>query len=272
MKRRQYFPYIVLTILSCILLTVLSVATYLPAVNPPIASSLRLKLVMQQAFLTGGLIIFSVWIGVGVNVLLTRVKDVPRRRRLTIGIVLGSFFVCILLPSLSLVIVNKAFTPQESWQQLPEPPEPPKAIAGSAYKTVFIAAGNGNYYSCNTEEMDQCWQADGKPATLVPDGMEELNINESGVPKVQPPGNVISIFGIAYYLGSSRYEDYYAVLDDHTVWYLNHSANSGIYAVGLLAVIVVPIVLGSLLILLGMGLTSILRLAAGRIWRDEPSV
>lgn len=176
------------------------------------------------------------------------------------GVVFGSLFLCVAMPILGLILTYIIFTPKETWIQLPLPPETAKSIAGGFPNWVLIETESGNYFSYNISNESQGWRTDKKPdATLLSE------MDESAFPKVEAPGNVISMSSSLSYPGSLQHI-YYVILEDHTIWYFMER-NDGAWAAGLLSVVAIPIILVCLLMLFGMGLTSLLRWLADRIWR-----
>lgn len=270
MKLKRLFPFLVLSILSLIVLVILLSAGVLQTL-PQSEAIENLDPSLQNKFIVNGLVdglataafvLVCVWMGFGINGLLGRIRDASKRRRITTGVIFGSIFLCVALPLLSLILTYTFLSPQKSWLQFPVPPETPNEIAAGFYNKVIIETDSGNYFSCNFSDLVQCWQAE-----VEPDASMRQTLEGTPSPNVPAPGNAISMVEVPSYPGSSSMI-YYAILEDHTVWYLNSQAGSAFFATALLATVMLPILLGSLLILFGIGLTYLLRWLADRIWRN----
>lgn len=267
MKLKQRFPYIVLSFLSLVLFVAFPLIKYFEMRShgtvlqglPPSFQTRFTFQILADGLESAALLLVCVWLGVGLNSLLLRIQDSSRRRRTTIGLVFGSLFLCVALPIFGLILAYIIYTPKEAWIQLPSPPETAKSIAGGSSNWVLIETENGNYFSYNISNESLGWRTDKKPdATLLSETYE------SGFPEVEAPGNVISTRNSPSYPGSSQ-NIYYVILEDHTIWYFMER-NDGVWAAGLLSVVAIPIILVCLLMLLGMGLISLLRWLADRIW------
>ena len=273
MKLKQRFPYIVLSFLSLIVLVALplikffkmqSQRTVLQGLPPSFQTRFTFQII-ADGLGSAALILICVWLGVGLNSLLLRIQDSSRRRRTTIGLVFGSLFLCVALPIFGLILTYTIFTPKEAWIQLPPPPETAKSIAGGSSNWVLIETENGNYFSYSISKESQAWKTDKKhDTTLLPE------MDESASPKVEAPGNVISMSSFPSYPGSLQ-NIYYIILEDHTIWYFMER-DDGAWAAGLLSVVAIPIILVCLLMLFGMGLASLLRWLADRIWRRPQEI
>jgi hypothetical protein len=272
MKLKRYFPFIVLFVLSCIVLVAFPAVSLLSLQHYKNITP-NIRLILTQELGTIAVILLIAWIGVGVSTLLVRIQNPSVRRMVSLGTVLGSFFLCVVLPILGIFLTYGIFSTHESWTQLPAPPEAPKAIAAGGHTVVLIESESGKYFSCNLSQTSQCWQPEDKPNSPIIQGADYARTEESAnKPKSPAPGKVISTLGITYHMGPNTYETYYAVLDDQSIWYLNQEQNTASFMTGLAGMILVPISGIGLLFLFGMGLTSFLRWLAGRIWRETESV
>ena len=85
-----------------------------------------------------------------------------------------------------------------------------------------------------------------------------------------PPDGVIDIVGVAYNNSAIFLESHYAVTSDGHVWYLNRETNNGTagFATGFLFIFMLPLMLGTLAILAGAGISGIARSIANRIWHE----
>lgn len=270
MKIKRRFPFLVLSVLSLIVFIAMPMAnlfllrsqeSVLKTLDPSLQNRLLYKSLISGLELAA-LVLACVWAGVGINSLLIRIKDASKRRLVTAGVVFGSFFLCVVLPVLSLILTYTVFAPKESWIPFPALPETPKTIAGGVYNKVVIETEDGNYFSCSPQQVSTCWQADEKPdpALVHP-------LDGSDMPNVLPPGQIVYMIGVPSYPGSIS-KIYYAILEDHTVWYLASQTGNTFFTTAILATVLTPILLGCLLMLLGMGLTSLLRWLAGSIWQQ----
>ena len=271
MKIKRWFPFLVLFVLSLIVSIAMPMANFFSlrsqgSILKTLDPSLQNRL-LYGSLISGlemaALVLACVWAGAGINSLLIRIKDASKRRLVTAGVVFGSFFLCVVLPILSLIFTYTVFAPRESWEPFPALPETPKAIAGGVYNKVVIETENGNYFSCSPQQVETCWQADDRPDPTLLHPLEG-----SDIPNVLPPGRILYMIGVPSYPGSIS-KIYYAILEDHTVWYLASQTGSTFFTTALLATVLTPVLLGSLLMLLGMGLTSLLRWLAGSIWQQD---
>jgi hypothetical protein len=92
----------------------------------------------------------------------------------------------------------------------------------------------------------------------------------SNAPGVTPPEAVIDMVGVAYNESAIFFESHYAVTSDGSVWYLNRETNNGTagFATGFLSILVAPLMLGTLTVLAGAGISGVARGIANRIWRE----
>jgi len=266
MKLKQHFPLLVLITLSAALLVVLPLFRFF-ALQPQQDALQQLEPSFQfRVFflgLTDGLwkavlILLCFWSGVGINRLLLRIQDSAKRKLAMNGVIFGSLFLCVVLPILGLILTYTFFSPKESWVQLPDPPEAARTISGGIYNRIIIETEKGNYFSHTIPDDGLGWLADEKPdASLLPE------MGESASPNIEAPGVSTNLIGVPAYPGSTQ-KIYYAILEDHTVWYLPQTGNT-FFTTALLAAVSIPILIGGLLMLLGMGTISILDILAERI-------
>jgi hypothetical protein len=273
MNFKKHFASLVLIVFSIILLVMCALSN-VAALQPQrdafqqLGVSFQIRAILLA--LAGGLgraalILACVWLGVGINRWLLRIKDSAKRKLAMNGIVFASLLLCVGLPALGLILTYTAFSPQHGWEQLPAPPETAELIAGGVFNRVIIETDAGNYFSHNIPNDGQGWQTDEKPdASLLPE------VGASDSPSVETPRSSISMVGVPSYPGSTQ-KVYFAVLEDRTVWYL--SATDGAFlATALLATVLLPILIGSLLILSGMGAAFLLNWLARRIYGEADEI
>lgn len=270
MKLKQRFPLLVLAAVSVALLVIMPLVDFFSLqsqkdVLDQLDRSFQLRAILlglSDGLWKAALILACVWLGVGINILLRRIQDSAKRKLAMNGVVFGSLFLCVVLPILGLILTYTFSSPKESWVQLPDPPEAARSIAGAIYNRVIIETEHGNYFSHTIPDDSLGWLADEKPnASILPE------MDGSVSPSVDAPRTVISMIGVPTYPGSTQ-NIYYAILEDHTVWYLRSSGNA-FFATALLATVLIPILVGSLLMLSGMWAMSLLSWLAGRIWHES---
>ncbi|MBE0682359.1 MAG: hypothetical protein IH589_10630 [Anaerolineales bacterium] len=272
MKIKTYFPAIVTSLLSLLVLIGIPAWFLINAFTSkyPEDVSTKISLSLKQALPLVALIIVFLWLGAGVDFGLTRIKDKARRKAASLIVYLASFFVCLVLPLLSLVFVYGIFSAGEGWKKLPAPPETPVAVAAGGGSSLTIETENGNYYYCWVKNLAGCWQPDDKPSSPVIGSENNTTEVTGNMPQIAPPDGVVSMLGISHRNGPELFEFHYAVLEDGTVWYLEREVNSygAWFITGLLAMLVVPILFCSLVFFAGVGVSSLARWLAGRIWRE----
>jgi len=268
MKLKRNFPLIVLLLLSCILLAALPVADFLRSDYPNDLIQ-KIQVSLKQGLIAAGAILLFVWIGVGINALLARIKDASVRRWVSLATVLGSFLLCIVVPLLSLFFVYGIFSAGEGWQQLPAPPETSKAIAAGGHNIVVIETEAGNYFHCSLLQLQICWQPENKPNTRIIQSDDYTRTTESNnKPGGRAPGKIISLLGVDYQIGPDNTETYFAVLDNRTVWYVRREQGIAGFATGLMSIMILPVLFVGTMFLMGLGAASLLRWLAARIWKE----
>lgn len=271
MKLKQHPPVIILAALSAIFLVLYPLLNlFILRSHVEIFQQLGTSFQTKTVLLTvasglgkAALILICIWLGVGVNALLMRIKDSAKRKRITIGFVFASTLLCVVLPVLGLVFTYSSLSPKQSWKQLPAPPETAMGIAGGIYNLVIIETENQTYYSHTVPDAGESWQVEEQPsASMLPDMDGVIS------PSIQPPGAFISMIGVPTYPGSTQ-KIYYVLLEDHTVWYLDSQTGGAFFATAILATLFIPIMLGSLLMLFGMGAMPLLGWLTGLLWRES---
>jgi len=271
MKLKQNFPFIVLFILSCILLAALPTVDFLQSAYPS-DPSLKLKLAIRQALTFGGLSLLCVWMGAGTHALVARIQDASKRKMFSLVTTLGSFFLCILLPILGLALTYGIFSIGDGWQQLPDITEAPAEVVAAGDNIVVIRSETGNYYSCRLSAIDDCWQKQDKPDDPIIQSSDYTRTTENtDTPRGLSSKKIISIKGVTYSSGPQTTHTHYAVLSDGTVWYIKQDQTTAGMATGLLGMLSLPFMVFGVLFLIGIGLMSLLRWVAGRIWKEEIS-
>jgi hypothetical protein len=188
----------------------------------------------------------------------------------SLGVYLGSFVLCIALPAILIVSTYFVFSQQEGWQKLPSVPAPAVQVAAIGKDAVIVRSDDGNFYYCWTEQLEQCWETADEPVKPLLQNYEGELKPTTNPPRVTPPDGVIDIVGVAYNNSATFLESHYAVTSDGKVWYLNHETNNGTagLATGFLFIFMLPLMLGTLAILAGAGISGAVRSIANRIWRE----
>lgn len=271
MKHKRILPFLILVLLSLAILIVIPAVFFFSSEYPD-DPLLRLGLSLKQSFGFVTFILLPLWLGAGLDALLSRIKDVSRRKLTSLVFYLGSFFVCIALPLVGIFLLYGTFATGQGWVQLPAPPETPIAIAAASNNSVVIETESGKYYYCIVNNSS-CWQPEKKPGGLLVGDGDNMNVT-GNVPSSAPPGRVVDILGIVYSNGSVQSESHFAILEGGGVWYLNREINnnSSPYVTGLAAVILVPFAGGSAIFLLGAGVASASRWLAGRREKEPEKV
>jgi hypothetical protein len=266
MKIKQYIPIIVILLFSCLFF--LGITSYLFfSTEYPEDITARLGLSLRQGLGYGAVIVILLLLGMGLNALLHRIQDPSRRKWVSLGIYLGSFLVCVGLPAIGIAATWFFFTPPAQWQELPAVTEPAVKIAATGKDVVIVRADDGNHYYCWTKQLSQCWESADEPSNpLIENYGGELKTT-SNPPGVTPPNDVIDMVGVAYNESAIFYESHYAITSDGHVWYLNRETNNGSsgFASGLLFIFTLPLMLGTLTVLAGAGLSAIARTIANRM-------
>lgn len=270
MSIKKRFPLLVLAAVSVTLLVIMPLVNFFALqsqkdVLEQLERSFQLRAILlglSDGLWKAALILACVWLGVGINILLLRIQDSAKRKLAMNGVVFGSLFLCVVLPILGLILTYTFSSPKESWVQLPDPPEAARSIAGGIYNRIIIETEHGNYFSHTIPDDGLGWLADEKPDSPI---LPEMDGSVS--PDIQAPGTVISIAGAPSYPGSTQ-KVYFAVLEDRSIWYLP-STGGAFFATALLATMLIPILVGSLLMLSGMWAMSLLSGLAGRIWHES---
>ena len=268
MKIKRLLPVIVLFLLSLAVLIITPAILYFTSEYPK-DPALKLSMNLRQGLSLAAFILVPLWIGAGADALLARIKDGLKRRVASLAFYLGAFFICIALPILSIFIIYGSFSVGDSWKQLPAPPETPVAVAAGSRSSVVIETESGNYYYCIVDN-DLCWQPENKPASPVIGGEDYSTQATGNMPQSAPPGKIVSMLGIAYSNGPSKSESHYAILENGTIWYLNREVNNyaGGFIAGLAAIVIVPFVIGSAILIAGTGISAFTRWLASLFWRE----
>ena len=270
MKIKPYIP--VLAILSFSCLVSLGTTTYFFFLTQyPEDTVQRLGMSLRQGLIPGVWFFILLLLGMGLNGLLTRIQDASRRKWISLGVYLGSFLLCVGLPAIGVASTWFFFTPPAQWQELPPVTEPAVQVAAVGKDAVTVRSDDGNHYYCWTKQPAQCWEAADEPSNpLIENYGGELKTT-SNPPGVTPPADVIDMVGVAYNESAIFYESHYAITSDGHVWHLNRETNNGTagFASGLLFIITLPVMLGTLTVLAGAGITAAARGMANRIWREE---
>jgi hypothetical protein len=230
----------------------------------------RLALSLRQGLGFGAIAVVLLLLGMGLNALLARIQDASRRKWISLGVYLGSLLLCVGLPAIGIASTWFFFTPPAQWQELPPVPEPAVQIAALGKDAVTVRADDGSYYYCWEKQLSQCWQSSDEPSSPLLQNYEGELKTTSNPPGVTPPADVIDMVGVAYNESATFLESHYAITSDGRVWYLNRETNNGSagFASGLLFIITLPIMLGTLVFLAGAGISGAARGMADRIWRE----
>ena len=269
MKIKPYIPLIVILLFSCLLLIVGTSYLFFSSQYPEDTTA-RLALSLRQGLGFGAIASVLLLLGMGLNGLLARIQDASRRKWISLGIYLGSLLLCVGLPAIGVASTWFFFTSPPQWQELPPVTEPAVQVAAAGKDAVTVRSDDGNHYYCWTKQPAQCWEAADEPSNpLIENYGGELKTT-SNPPGVTPPSDVIDMVGVAYNESAIFYESHYAITSDGHVWYLNRETNNGTagFASGLLFIITLPVMLGTLTVLAGAGITAAARGMANRIWRE----
>jgi len=270
MKIKQYFPILAIILFSG--LVCLGVSAYIFFITKyPEDPMARLGLSLRQGLISSVMLFALLMVGLGLNTLLIRIADASRRRLISLIVYLGSFLLCIVLPTILVISTWFVFSEQAAWQELPSVTEPAVQVAAAGKDVVIVRSDDGNYYYCWVEQLSKCWEAvDELSSPLIQSYEGELQAT-SNAPGVTPPEDVIDIVGVAYNNSAIFLESHYAVTSDGKVWYLNRETNNGTagFATGFLSILVAPLILGTLTVLAGAGISNRAHWLANRIWRAE---
>ncbi|MFT3892150.1 MAG: hypothetical protein QM730_10995 [Anaerolineales bacterium] len=269
MKIKQYIPIIVILLFSCLLF--LGITSYLFfSTDYPEDIPARLGLSLRQGLVYGVVVTILLLLGMGLNALLHRIQDPSRRKWISLGVYLGSLLLCVGLPAIGIAATWFFFSPPAQWQQLPSMTAPAVKIAAAGKDVVIVRADDGDHYYCWTKQLAQCWETVDEPSNpLIENYGGELKTT-SNPPGVTPPSDVIDMLGVVYNESAIFYESHYAITSDGHVWYLNRETNNGTagFASGLLFLFALPLMLGTLTVLAGAGISGTARGVSNRIWRE----
>ena len=268
MKIKRYFP--VLAILLFTFLLFLGTTAYSFFITKyPEEPTARLGMSLRQGLVYGIVLFFLLLLGLGLNTLLARIKDASRRRLISLTVYIGSLLLCVALPAILIASTWLIFSDQKGWQELPSVTEPAVQIAAAGKDAVTVRSDDGNHYYCWTKQLEKCWETTSEPSSPLIQNYEGELKTTSNPPGVTPPDDILDMVGISYNSSAIFYESHYAITSDGKVWYLNRETNNGTagFASGLLFIITLPLMLGTLTILAGAGIGGGARWLANRIWR-----
>ena len=269
MNIKRYFP--LLAILLFTFLSLLGTTAYLFfATKYPEDLAARLGMSLRQGLVLAVVSFLLLMVGFGLNVLLARIKDASRRRLVSLTVYLGSLLLCVALPAILIASTWFLFSEQKGWQELPSLPAPAVQILAVGKEAVTVRSDDGNYYYCWTIQLERCWDITNEPSSLLMQTYEGELKTTSNPPGATPPDDVIDMVGVAYNNSAIFLESHYAVTSDGNVWYLNRETNNGTagFATGFLFIFTLPLMLSTLTILAGAGISAVARGIANRIWRE----
>jgi len=225
---------------------------------------------LRQSMVSAVVVFVLLLLGLGLNTLLARIQNASRRRWISLTVYLGSLLLCVALPAILIASTRLIFSDQKGWQELPPVTEPAVQIAAAGKEAVTVRSDDGNFYYCWTKQFSQCWETTNKPSGLLMQTYEGELKTTSNPPAETPPDDVLDMVGVAYNESAIFYESHYAVTSNGRVWYLNRETNNGTasFASGLLFIITLPLMLGTLTVLAGAGIGGGSRWLANRIWRE----
>ena len=269
MKIKQYIPLLTILLFSCLLS--LGTTTYLFFLTKyPEDSAQRLGMSLRQGVVFGVGLLVLLLLGMGLNALLTRIKDASHRKWISLGVYLGSLLLCVGLPAIGIASAWFIFSAPADWQELPSVTEPAVQVAAAGKDVVIVRSDDGNHYYCWTKQLSQCWEAADEPTGPLIQNYEGELKTTSNPPGVPPPTDVIDMVGVEYNESAIFYESHYAITSDGHVWYLNRETNNGTagFTSGLLFILTLPLMLGTLTVLAGAGISGAARGMANRIWHE----
>jgi len=269
MKIKRYFPALVIFLFSCILS--IGTAAYLFFTTKyPEDPAARFGMSLWQGVVFAVMAFVLLLVGLGLNALLLRIKDASRRKLVSLAVYLGSFLLCIVLPTIGIVSTYFLFSQQKGWQELPSTPAPAVQVAAVGKDALTVRSDDGNYYYCWVEQLEKCWKTVDEPSNPLIQNYEGELKPTSNPPAVTLPDGVIDIVGVAYNNSAIFLESHYAVTSDGHVWYLNRETNNGTagLATGFLFIFTLPLMLGTLAVLAGAGISNGARSLANRIWHE----
>jgi len=269
MKIKPYLPALVIFVFSCIV-SVGTTAYLFFSTKYPEDTAARFGISLRQGVVIAVIFLVLLLGGLGINTLLARIKDASRRRSISLTVYIGSFLLCVVLPAIGIAATYFLFSQQKGWQELPSLPAPAVQVAAAGKSAVTVRSDDGNYYYCETMQLEKCWETTNKPTKPLLQNYEGEIKATSNPPGVTPPNGVIDIVGVAYNNSAIFLESHYAVTSDGRVWYLNRETNNGTagFATGLLFILTLPLILGTLAILAGAGISGGTRSLANRIWHE----
>ncbi|MCL4271219.1 MAG: hypothetical protein KJZ72_16805 [Anaerolineales bacterium] len=255
MKIRRFIPLLVLVLLSCLILVAAPAVLYASSEYPKDAAQ-KFEMTLRQGLGIAAIVIPLIWLGAGVDALLSRIADKAKRRFASLVVYIGAFVLFIALPTVMLLAIYGIFSEQDGWQQLPAPPEAPVAVASGGRDSLIVETVDGNYYSCWALDLSTCWQPVDQPESLIMEAPDVYLEQSSNAPPVNPPGEVLSLIGVAYNQSGMKLESHYAVLEDGTVWYLNRETNNytASFITMLASLLAIPGMIGSGLAFAGAGI------------------
>jgi hypothetical protein len=269
MKIKRYFP--LLAILLFTFLSFLGTTAYSFFITKyPEDPAARLGMSLRQGVIFAVILFGLLLFGLGLNILLVRIKDASRRRLVSLTVYIGSLLLCVALPAILIASTWFLFSEQTGWQELPSLPAPAVQVAAAGRDAVIVRSDDGNHYYCWTIQLERCWETADEPTNPLIQSYEGELKATSNPPGATPPDDVIDMVGVAYNNSAIFLESHYAVTSDGNVWYLNRETNNGTagFASGLLFIITLPLMLGTLTVLAGAGISSGARGIANRIWRE----
>jgi hypothetical protein len=221
----------------------------------------KLFYILSSALITSAILIFLAWLGTGVDIFFTRIKDVKSRRLVSLAVYLGSLLLCIVLPAAVILYIYLTPPVESGWQKLSPFPETPVQISALGKASVVIKSNSGNYYLCIVKETSSCWRQQSEPSSHMLENYGGELHDPISPPEVDPPGEVVAVQSVLYNQGATMIESHYAILTDGTVWYLNREVNNGTasFEIGLALTLFLPIIIGMIMILLGAGLNAFSR-------------
>ena len=269
MKLKRSLPVLFVLILTFLLFLGTTAYSFFLTKYPEDITA-RLMLSLRQSIVSAGVVLVLLLLGLGLNTLLARIQDTSRRRLISLTVYIGSLLLCVVLPALLIAATWLVFSDQKGWQELPPVTEPAVQIAAAGKEAVTVRSDDGNFYYCWTRQFSQCWEITNEPSSLLMQTYEGELKTTSNPPGVTPPNDVIDMVGVAYNESAIFYESHYVVTSDGRVWYLNRETNNGTagFASGLLFIITLPLMLGTLTVLAGAGIGGVSRWLANRIWHE----
>lgn len=257
---KRFLPLIVLLVVSVFVFACALGVVYVLSVDANTAEE-KIQSLLTLGVPSGIALIVLMWFGAGMDFVLSRLKN--RSTRLGVSLltyILVPLVLCVGLPALIGMGIYTAFNAPQGWKQFPASPEP----------AVEIVSANGTSLVIRTESDAQVYCvigcADWQPVAEVDPLFINNGTETSTPPSFDPPEGAVEVVGIASTNMGVEERTYFALVDDGSVWYLQHNNNQyeAGFASGLfLTMAIIPAIFGLIVIYVGAGISALARRLAG---------